>query len=152
MNFQYLAMRQFAGRRIFAIFCGIVLVIGHSGTAFADARADFLFSLQSALKTRERDALRACFEFRGADSVTVDAIDSAINQMLSWPTHYVKVTERSNTGPVFLERDGQKMTLNGDWTFQVHIHVTKPPSRGFVLPGGITADGRNAILMTIPAS
>ncbi len=144
-------MRQPAVRRIFAFFCGIVLVMGNCGAALADGRADFLFSLQTSLKTRDRFALRACFEFRGADSVTVDAIDSAINQMLSWPTHHLKVTERSNTGPIFLERDGQKMTLNGDWKFQVHIHVTKPPSRGFVLPGGITADGRNAILMTVPA-
>jgi len=151
MNFQKLSLRQSASRRIFALFCGIVLVVGHSGAVWAEDRSDFLFSLQTALKTRDRDALRACFEFRGADSVTVDAIDSAINQMLSWPTHHLKVTERSNSGPIFMDRDGQKMTLNGDWKFQVHIHITKPPSRGFVLPGGITADGRNAILMTVPA-
>lgn len=151
MKFGHLSIRQPPVRRILALVCWIALFIGNSGEALADGRADFLFSLQTSLKTRDRGAVRACFEFRGADSATVDAIDSAINQMLSWPTHYLKVTERANTGPIFLDRDGQKMTLNGDWKFQVHIHVTKPPSRGFVLPGGITADGRNAILMTIPA-
>jgi hypothetical protein len=49
-----------------------------------------------------------------------------------------------------MERDGRKYTLNGDWQFQVHIDATQPAGRGFVLPAGVTKDGRYAILLSVP--
>jgi len=137
-------------RRLFAGLVGLFALVLQVQPVVAESQSDFLFTLRTALKAGDRESLRQCFEFKGADEATLRAIDNAIEQMLAWPTHFVKTTDRINSGPMEMERDGRRFTLNGDWTFQVHIHIRKPPSRGFVLPGGVTADGRNAILLSVP--
>jgi hypothetical protein len=111
-----------------------------------------IFDLRVALKTRDWGALVGCFEFEGAEVETQKALWKALEQMIAWPGHHIKVTERSGTGPFFLERGGRRYTFNGDWKYQVHIHVRPPPSRGFVFPAGVTSGGRHAILLSVPAS
>ena len=82
--------------------------------------------------------------------MTTEAIERAIEQIISWPGQNLKVTERSKSGPIIMERDGGKYTLNGDWQFQVHIQAIRPEGRGFVLPAGLTSEGRYAILLSVP--
>lgn len=82
--------------------------------------------------------------------MTTEAIERAIEQIISWPAQNLKVSERSKTGPIIMERDGGSYTLNGDWQFQVHIQATQPEGRGFVLPVGVTSEGRYAILLSVP--
>lgn len=118
----------------------------------AATRDDFLFELRTALKTRDWGSLVACFEFEGAEPGTEKALWKALEQLLTWPTHHIQVTERSGSGAFFMRRDGRRYTLNGDWRYQIHIHVRPPPSRGYVFPVGVTPEGRHAILLTIPAS
>jgi len=139
------------GRQI-AIACilGILFFPVLGSTAGATTKTDFLFELRVALKARDRDALRKCFAFQGADPATTEAIEKAIEQIISWPAQNLKVSERSKTGPIIMERDGGSYTLNGDWQFQVHIQATQPKGRGFVLPAGVTSEGRYAILLSVP--
>jgi len=118
--------------------------------ASAETREDFLFRLRSALAARDYPAIARCIEFEGAHSETRAAVWKMIDQLVAWPTHFFKVTERKGSGPLIMKRDGKTHTLNGDWTFQIHIHIRKPPSRGFVLPAGKTSDGRYAILLAVP--
>lgn len=116
----------------------------------ASGRAELLFEVQTALKTRDYPGLAKCFEFTGVETATERSVWKVLDQIVAWPTHHVKVSDRRSSGPFEMERDGKKYTLNGDWTFQVHIHVRPPPSRGFVFPAGITKDGRTAILLSVP--
>jgi len=116
----------------------------------ASSQSELLFEIQTALKTKDYRALAGCFEFGGVQPETERSVWKVLDQIVAWPTHHVKVSERRSSGPFEMERDGRKYTLNGDWTFQVHIHVHPPPSRGFVFPAGMTKGGRCAILLSVP--
>ncbi len=114
-------------------------------------REDFIFRLQTALKTRDYPALANCFELEGTEGHTQRMLWKVLDQLVRWPSHQVKVTDRTKTGPFRMEKNGRTYTLNGDWTYQIHIHRGEPPSRTFVFPAGVTKEGRHAILMSVPA-
>ncbi len=116
----------------------------------ASSQSELIFEVQTALKTRDYPGLAKCFEFNGAEPETERSVWKVLDQIVAWPTHHIKVSERRSSGPFEMERGGRKYTLNGDWTFQVHIHLRPPPSRGFVFPAGMTKDGRFAILLSVP--
>ena len=113
-------------------------------------RADLLFALNSALKARNRAAVARCFNFEGADEATRKAMVTVITEICAWPTHHVFTTERQGAGPLRSEQGGKMHTLNGDWTFQVHIFQKEPPSKGFVFPAG-EVGSKNLLLMMVPA-
>jgi hypothetical protein len=120
--------------------------------AYDGTRADFLFKLQTALKTRDYPGLANCFELEGTEVETQQMLWKLLDQLVKWPAHDVKVTERSQKGPFTMEKSGRAYTLNGDWTFQVHVHRGAPPSRTFVFPAGLGRSGKYAILMSVPVS
>lgn len=130
------------------MICAVLLM---TVTAQADSRSEFLFRLKVALKLRDHPGLVDCFYFDRVEPGTERQVWMAIEQILSWHGHEVSVTERKKEGPFFMEKDGRRFTLNGDWTFQVHIHQAEAPSRGFVFPCGETGGGKYAILLSVPA-
>lgn len=115
----------------------------------ADSRSDFLFQLSSALHSHDRVALAKCFNFQGTSEEERLATLGILEQIVAWPSPYLTTSERSGTGPLHVEKDGKKYTLNGDWRFQVHIYMKPPPSKGFVFPAG-TSNGQFGILLTVP--
>lgn len=148
MNFSRRARCQIG---IFIVTAGLLLI--PASTHAAESRSALLFEINTAVKARDGRALLACFALdESVDEPTRAAIVTAVRQIISWPTHHLDESDRANTGPIDIERDEKTYTLNGDWSFQVHIHVTKPPSRGFVFPAGVTPDGRWAVLVSVPKS
>ncbi len=141
----------FSNRVGVAIFF-LSLVFVCTACGYDGGRADFLFKLQTALKTSDYPGLANCFELEGTEADTQRMLWKLLDQLVKWPSHQVKVTERSQTGPFVMEKNGRSFTLNGDWTFQVHIHRGEPPSRSFVFPAGIGKSGKYAILMSVPVS
>ena len=133
-----------------ALIAAAALLVAQ-GSGNAESRDEFLFRLRSALAAHDYPAIADCIEFEGSAPEIRQAVWKMIDQFVAWPNHYFKVTERKGSGPLVMERGGKKYTLNGEWTFQVHVHAGKPPSRGFVLPAGKTRDGKYAILLSVPA-
>jgi hypothetical protein len=114
----------------------------------AATRNELLFSLLAALKTHDKAAVARCFNLAGVDDAGRRALNEILNQLLAWPSCHVFTSERSERGKAIIPQEGKNYTLNGDWTFQIHIHVKEPPSRGFVFPAG-QADGRCQILLMV---
>ena len=110
-------------------------------------RTDLLFALNAALKSQNRAGVAKCFNFEGADEATRKSMAAVITEICAWPTHHVFTTERQGSGPLRTERDGKTLTLNGDWTFQVHVFLKEPPSKGFVFPAGEV--GSKCLLLTM---
>jgi len=119
--------------------------------ASATNRDELLFQFQVALKTRDTPAIAACFSFEGVEQNTRTQVTKAIALMVSWKAHEVKTSERSKSGPLRMERGGSIYTLNGDWTFQIHVQDPQTGG-GFVFPAGKAEDGRYAILLSKPIS
>ncbi|MCX7868838.1 MAG: hypothetical protein N2322_02700, partial [Terrimicrobiaceae bacterium] len=118
----------------------------------SEDRSGFLFELQSAFRTRDYEALAGCFEFEGARPATRRAVEKVLQQIMRWKGTWMKITERSGSGPFQMLKEGKPHRFNGEWEFQVHLHDGPPPSRGFVFPAGRTREGRYAILLAVPAS
>jgi len=116
------------------------------------SRAGFLFALQTAVKTHDFPAMQQCFNLEGADFAMVDSIRKTLEEVRSWPSPHVFTSERGTGEPLVIQRDGKTYVLNGNWSFQVHIHKSPPPSRGFVFPAGLTPSGAYKILVTVPKS
>lgn len=114
-----------------------------------ESRSDFLFRLSSALHSHDRVALAKCFNFQNTTDEERLATLGILEQIMAWPTPYMITSERSETGPLHIEKGGQKYTLNGNWSYQVHIYMKKPPSKGFVFPAG-ESNGQGCILLTVP--
>ena len=121
------------------------------GILWAETRSEFLFRLQSALKMRDFKGLVSCFHFEGVEGETEKQVWRALEQILAWEGAQVRTTERVKRGPFFMMKEGRRYTLNGDWIFQVHIQQVESPGRAFVFPCGVTADERQAILLSVPA-
>ncbi len=132
----------------------VLVVSGSCGIHAQETRGDLMFALNSAVKQRDAEAILGCFDFDGVDDATRITAERAVEKICQWPTSYVFTSERSGTGPLRSERDGRVWTLNGDWQFQVHIFLKKPPSKGYVFPAGLAKGGekpRFAILLLTPA-
>jgi hypothetical protein len=131
----------------FVLGCLAFVATARAGTT----RSDLMFEVTTAIKQHDRAALVSCFNFKGTDDATKQSIDTMIGQILTWPTFTVTTSERAEKGPAKIVQDGRAYTINGDWTFQIHILRAKPSTGGFVFPAGMTPDGRCAILLTVPA-
>lgn len=136
-----------------AFLRSLVLVLLATGIwtnlAAQTSREDLLFNLRSAVKSGNAAAIAKCFNFEGADVSVTQPIDRTIEAIAGWSNAIVSVSARSGTGPLEIERQGETLTLNGEWTFQVHIFRGPPPSKGFVFPAGKTASGEYRILLTV---
>lgn len=117
----------------------------------AAPREDLLFDLNAALMTRDGAGFARCFNFRQADAATRQSFIEIIGQILAWPSFDVTTTERSGEGAAAIVQGGRTFTLNGDWRYQVHVLLSKSAPKGFVFPAGRCADGKDRILVTIPA-
>ena len=135
--------------RLFACAVLVSLSALHAGET---TRAEFLFALQTAVKTHDFPAMQQCFNLEGADFAMVESIRKTLEEIRTWPSPHVFTSERGPGEPLVINRDGKTYVLNGTWSFQVHIHKSPPPSRGFVLPAGLAPSGDYKILVTIPKS
>lgn len=127
----------------------VLTALAEPGDVPATTRSEFLFQLQTALKTRDTPAIAACFEFERVEPLTRIQVTKAIARLVSWKAHDVRTSERSGSGPLRMKKEGQTYTLNGDWTFQVHVQ-NPATGGGFVFPAGRTKAGRYAILLSVP--
>lgn len=116
----------------------------------ATTPAELVFEVTSAAKAQNPAALQKCFSLEGAETSMKASLRKVIEEICQWPSPYITTTQREGEGPARTEINGHPHELNGNWTFQIHIHQSKPPSRGFVLPAGMTPDGRCAILVSVP--
>ncbi len=133
---------------LWALFT-LVTVVTTSSLSAQTSRGEFLFILQSVTKTHHAQGLENCFSFEKTDQATLDSIKLATQEILKWPNPHVFTSERSTSGPLDIKKNGKEYTLNGNWLFQVHIHKSPPPSKGFVLPVGLTPAGRYRILLAV---
>jgi hypothetical protein len=137
-------------RAFAAVLCAAVGILGTAEAGAAGTRDELLFALRVALKTHDPAGIGRCFHLDGLDEISRESLASTIDQICMWPEPYVFTTDRKDRGPLEIVRDGRRYTLNGQWTFQVHIHKGKPPSKGFVFPAGATPDGKILILTSVP--
>jgi len=110
---------------------------------------ELLFALQSAAKSHDDFAMEECFHFEGTDPELAKSIRRTVGQIATWSTPLVFTSERTNRGPLEIIRNGKTYTLNGEWIFQIHIHRSPLPSKGFVFPAGLTPSGKYRILLTV---
>lgn len=121
-------------KRFFWILAGIALI---GLPSFASAGKDALiFDLNAALKGGDVIALARCFNVLGTDEATRLATTKILDEIIKWPAPSVAVTDREGSGRAVFARNGRNFTLNGDWTFQVHIHRSGQPNSGYVFPAG----------------
>jgi hypothetical protein len=115
----------------------------------AHTRNELLFQLNAALLAGDKAAFARCFNFAGVDDSTRAAFAKIIDDVFRWPTHYLFTTERKDTGNPPIDQNGRRYRLNGDWTFQVHLFLSKKTSKGYVFPAG-TVEKQVLILVAVP--
>ncbi len=115
-------------------------------------RPELLFALKSAVKSHDDFAIEECFNFDGTDPDLAKSIRRTVDQISTWSSPIVFTSERTNSGPLEIKKNEKAYTLNGEWIFQIHIHRSPPPSKGFVFPAGLTPTGKFRILLTVEKS
>lgn len=129
--------------------CALILFLFSSCYAFAATTPDELVAeVEAAIKARDGAAFQNCFNLEGTEPGSEKAIQRTKDKIFSWPTHYVYTSERVDKGPMHVVRDGVANTLNGDWTFNLNMYESKPPSKGLVFPAGF-ANGKCIILVGV---
>jgi len=134
---------------------GRLLVLASLGLALLpcvcaqSTQGELIFAIKSAVKSHDDAALEDCFNFDGTDPGLATSIRRTIDQITTWSYPVVFTSERTTTGPLEITSNGKTMVLNGDWSFQVHIHRSPPPSKGYVFPAGRTASGAYRVLLTV---
>jgi len=127
----------------------LILFLFTSYYAFGATTPDELVAeVEAAIKARSGAAFQKCFNLEGTEPEAVKAIADIQEKAFTWPTEYVFTTERVDKGPMHGVRDGVAFTLNGEWTFNLNMYISKPPSKGLVLPAGF-ANGKCLILMAV---
>lgn len=109
---------------------------------------ELVAEVEAAINTRDGAAFQRCFNLEGTEPGAEKAIENVQEKAFSWPTEYVFTEERVDKGPMHGVRDGVAFTLNGEWTFNLNMYISKPPSKGLVLPAGF-ANGKCLILMAV---
>ena len=132
-----------------AFFNCLIIYIFSSCYAFAATTPEELVAeVHAAIKSRDAAAFQKCFNLEGTEPGAVKAIENVQEKVFSWPTEYVFTTERVDKGPMHGVRDGVAFTLNGEWTFDLNMYISKQPSKGLVFPAGF-ANGKCLILMAV---
>lgn len=121
----------------------------YSCYAFAATTPEELVAeVHAAIKSRDAAAFQKCFNLEGTEPGAVKAIENLQEKAFTWPTEYVFTTERIDKGPMQGVRDGVPFKLNGEWTFNLAMDMSKPPSKGLVFPAGFS-NGKCLILMAV---
>lgn len=129
--------------------CFLILFLFISCYAFAATTPEELVAeVHAAIKSRDAAAFQKCFNLEGAEPGAAKSLETIQEKAFSWPTEYVFTTKRIDKGPMHGVRDGIAFTLNGEWTFNLDMYISKPPSKGLVFPAGF-ANGKCLILMTV---
>ena len=132
-----------------ALFYSLIICIYFTCHAFVATNPDELVAeVEAAIKARDGAALQKCFNLVGVESGAEKAMQSTIDKVFSWPSHYVFMSERVDKGPMHVVRDGVAYTLNGEWMFNLNMDESKPPSKGLVFPAGF-ANGKCLILAAV---
>ncbi len=117
--------------------------------AFAATTPEELVAeVHAAIKSRDATAFQKCFNFEGTEPGAAKAIENIQEKAFSWPTEYLVIAERADKSPAQGVKDGVAFTLNGEWTFNLEMNMTKPPSKGLTFPAGF-ANGKCLILMAV---
>lgn len=132
--------------KIAAFTAVFVFAVGGISVRGASTPDELVSEVTASLKARDRAAFEKCFNFEGAAEMERKVFAEMEEQIFSWPTHYVDTTERQDEGKMHATRNGKNYTLNGDWKFLLNIHISKPPSKGFVMPAGMV-DGKCLMLL-----
>jgi hypothetical protein len=98
--------------------------------------AELIKEINTALDHHDKAAFEKCVNFEGADKVTKDSFNEFTKDIYSWPTHYVSISKKLNDGWQHFSRDGKNYSANGTFTDILDIFISKPPSKGIVLPAG----------------
>ena len=112
----------------------------------ADSPSELAAQIRSALDAHDKGAFERCFDFEGTDSVSREAFSKIEEMIFSWPSHEVFTSKRGEKGASQTTSDGKNYTLNGDWTFSVHVNVSKAVERGFVFPAGPTDENYRCLM------
>jgi hypothetical protein len=132
-----------------ALFKCLILSMFSSCDAFASTAPEELVSeVATAIKSRDPAAFQKCFNLERTEPGAVKAIADIQEKAFTWPTEYVFTTERIDKGPMQGVRDGVPFKLNGEWTFNINMYISKPPSKGLVFPAGFS-NGKCLILMAV---
>jgi len=132
-----------------ALFYLLIICIFSSCYAFAATTPEELVEeVHAAIKSRDATEFQKCFNLEGTEPGAAKAIENIQETAFSWPTEYLVIAERADEGPAQGVRDGVPFTLNGEWTFNLEMYMTKLPSKGLILPAGF-ANGKCLILMAV---
>ena len=127
----------------------LILFLFTSCYAFGATTPDELVAeVEAAIKARSGAAFQKCFNLAGTEPGAEKAMQSTIDKVFSWPSHYVFTSERVDKGPMQWVRDGVANTLNGEWMCNLNMYESKPPSKGLVFPAGF-ASGKCLILAAV---
>lgn len=127
----------------------LILFLFSSYYAFAATTpSELVAEVEAAIKARDGVAFQQCFNLEGAEPGAEKAMQSTIDKVFSWSSHYVFTSERVDKGPMHVVRDGVAYTLNGEWMFNLNMDESKAPSKGLVFPAGF-ANGKCLILATV---
>jgi hypothetical protein len=116
------------------LFNCLIICIFSSCYAFAATTPEELVAeVHAAIKSRDAAAFQKCFNLEGTEPGAVKAIADIQEKAFTWPTEYVFTTERIDKGPPHGVRDGVAFTLNGEWTFNLDMSISKPGRANFFL-------------------
>lgn len=126
---------------------GLVLSV-HRKVFGVDTRERLVSNLTAAFDSHDRAAFEKCVNLDGVDEDIRQSFKDLEDEIFAMPSHYVFAKERIDQGKAHIVKDGKNYTLNGDWTFDIGIYVSKSPSKGFVIPAGV-AKGKCQMLLTV---
>ncbi len=126
---------------------GLVLSL-HRKVFGVKTRERLVSDLTVALDAHDKVAFEKCVNLDGVDEDIRQGFKEVEDQIFAMPSYYVFAKERIDQGKAHILKDGKNYTLNGEWTFDIGIYVSKPPSKGFVIPAGM-ANGKCQVLLTV---
>lgn len=129
------------------VYCLLLFLLLGDPLQAAGSRADLLFEINTSLKTQNRIAFAECFNFEKTDVATQKSTAAMINRIFNWPNPQVSTSERNREGKMIVSKSGKSWTLNGQWTFNVHLSAGPQPSEGFVFPAGVVGERYRLLLM-----
>jgi hypothetical protein len=134
--------------RIALFYCVIMCIYASCYAFAATTPGELVAEVHAAIKSRDAAAFQKCFNLEGTEPGASKAIADIQAKAFTWPAEYITIAERGDKGLPHGVRHGVAFTLNGEWTFNLEIYTSKPPSKGFVFPAGF-ANGKCLILMAV---
>jgi hypothetical protein len=124
-----------------------LIACGFAVASAAETPGDLVSEIKAALDAHDKAAFEKCINLEGADEQTRRALSEIETTVFAFPTHYVSFVDQDDNGEPLARKDGKSYTLNGEWHSEVCLYLSKPPSKGFVLPAGLI---RGKYLLLLP--